>query len=145
MFPTYPMPDSAIKKVVTFGTGKQDGFNFADQNGALFEWNDEVNALKGEGLIKEDVVLYPSITREFPRVALTCHITPIKDEFEPQDYIMDAAACNSNFGPVAIAGVDTRTIPANPDKINDIGNSNNNNNLVGNSDFWFPFLRPHRK
>jgi hypothetical protein len=70
MFTPYPMPDLVIKKVETFGTGKQDGFNFADCNGTLFEWNDKVDALKGECRVKESVVLYPSITAEFLGVAL---------------------------------------------------------------------------
>jgi hypothetical protein len=39
MFTPYPMPDSVIKKVETFGAEKQDGFDFADCNGALFECN----------------------------------------------------------------------------------------------------------
>ncbi len=75
------MPNLVIKKVETFGAGKQDGFDFADCNSSLFEWNNEVDALKGEGLVKEDVVLYPSITAEFWEVALTRHITLIEEEF----------------------------------------------------------------
>jgi hypothetical protein len=79
----YLMPNSVIKKVETFGAGKQDGFDFADCNGALFEWNGHVNALKGKGLVEEDVILYPFITAEFLGVALTmCHITPIEEEFD---------------------------------------------------------------
>jgi hypothetical protein len=39
MFTPYPMPDLVIKKVETFGAGKQDGFDFADCNSAFFEWN----------------------------------------------------------------------------------------------------------
>jgi hypothetical protein len=79
VFTPYPMPDLVIKKVETFGAGKQDGFVFADCNGTLFEWNDEVDALKGRGLVKKDNIFYPSITTEFLGVALTCHITPIKE------------------------------------------------------------------
>jgi hypothetical protein len=101
------MPKSVIKKVETFGTGKQDWFNFADQNGALFEWNNKDDALKGEGL----VVLYPSITTEFLGVALTRHITPIEEDFEPHGRVEDAAARNANFGLVAAAGVDALRYP----------------------------------
>ncbi len=81
IFTPYPMPNLVIKKVETFGAGKQNGFDFADPNGTLFEWNDKVGALKGEGLVKEDVILHPSITAEFLGLALMCHITPIKDKF----------------------------------------------------------------
>jgi hypothetical protein len=55
------------------------------------------------------------------------HITPIEGEFEPHGRVEDAAARNTNFGPVAIAGVDARTIHANPGKINDNGNNDNKN------------------
>ncbi len=78
------------------------------------------------GLVKEDIVLYPSVSAEFLGVALMHHITPIKEKFKPHGRVKDAAACNANFGPFAIAGVDACTIHANPDKINDIGNNNNN-------------------
>ncbi len=122
MFTPYPMPDLVIKKVETFGTGKQDGFNFADCNGTLFEWNDKVDALKGECRVKESVVLYPSITAEFLGVALMWHITPFKEEFKPHAWVKDAAAHNTSFGPVALAGVDVCTINANPDKIDVIAN-----------------------
>ncbi len=108
MFTHYLMPTSVIKKIETFSAGNKDGFNFADCNGTFFEWNDEVDALKGKGLVKEDIVLYPSITTEFPGVALAHHITPIKEEYEPHGCIKDEAACNINFGPVAIAGGCTR-------------------------------------
>jgi hypothetical protein len=47
MFTPYPMPNSVIKKVETFGAVKQDSFDFADCNGTLFEWNDKVDALEG--------------------------------------------------------------------------------------------------
>jgi hypothetical protein len=40
--------------------------------------------------------------------------------------IKDAAAHNANFGPDAATGVDACVIHANPDKINDIGNNNDN-------------------
>ncbi len=48
-------------------------------DGVLFEWNNKVDTLKDEGLVKVDIVLYPSITTEFPGVALTCHITIIEE------------------------------------------------------------------
>jgi hypothetical protein len=110
MFMPYPMPNLVIKKIEKFGAGKQDSFDFTDCNGALFEWNNEDDALEGEDLVKENIVLYPSITAEFLGVALTHHITPIEEEFEPHGHVKDAAARNANFGLVAIAGVDAYVI-----------------------------------
>jgi hypothetical protein len=126
MFTPYPMPDSVIKKVETFSAGKQDGFDFANHNGALFQWNDEVD------LVKKDIVLHPYTTAEFSGVALMRHITLIKEEFEPHSCIKDAAALETNFGPVAIAGVDARAMHANSDKINYIGNNDSGIIHVGN-------------
>jgi hypothetical protein len=76
MFMPYPMPNLDIKKVGKFSTGKQDGFDFADHDGTFFEGNNDVNAFKGKGLVKEDAVLCPSITAEFLGVVLMCYITP---------------------------------------------------------------------
>ncbi len=125
MFMPYLMPDLVIKKFETFGVEKQDSFDFAGLDGVLFEWNDKVDALKGEVLVKEDIVLYPSIMTEFPGVDLMHHTTSIEKELEPHNHIEDAAAHNTNFGPVVIAGVDTRMIHASPDKINGIGDEDN--------------------
>jgi hypothetical protein len=83
MFTPYPMPDSVIKKVEIFGAGKQDDFDFVDRNGTLFEWNNNADTLKGKDLVEEDILFYPSITAEFPGMALTSHITPIKEELNP--------------------------------------------------------------
>jgi hypothetical protein len=131
MFTPSPMPNSVIKKVETFGAGKQDGFNFADCNGTLFEWNNKADALKGKGVVDEDIILYPSITAEFPGVARMCHITPIKEEFEPHGHAEDATARSANFGPVIIAGVNAHAIPANPDEIDDIGDNDNDITHIG--------------
>jgi hypothetical protein len=70
-FTSYPMPDSVIKKVEKFAKPNvvPGAFDFADRSGILFEWNDKLND-SPEGLIEEDVVLYPSIVAEFPGVTL---------------------------------------------------------------------------
>jgi hypothetical protein len=95
MFTSYLMPDLIIKKVEAFGAGKQDSFNFAGCNVAFFEWNNEVDALNGKGLVKEDIVFYPYISTEFLGVALMRHITPIKEEFETRGHVKNATACNA--------------------------------------------------
>jgi hypothetical protein len=66
----YPMPNSVIKKGETFGASTQNRFNFVDCNGILFKWNDELDAVSGDALLVEDVVLYPLITAEFLGVTL---------------------------------------------------------------------------
>ncbi len=129
MFTLYQIPNLVIKKVEIFGAGKQDGFDFADCNGALFEWNNKVDALEGEGLVKEYVVLYPSITAEFPEVALTCHITPIKEGFKPHGCAKDATTCNANF--LTAHHRRSGCMLNTPDKIDDINNDNNNIIHVG--------------
>jgi hypothetical protein len=63
------MPDSVIKKVEAFGKSSSGVFNFADRNGILFEWNEVVDECP-EGIVEEDVVLYPSLVAEFPGVTL---------------------------------------------------------------------------
>jgi hypothetical protein len=44
-FTPYPMPDLIIKKVEAYGksTALPGSFDFADRNGILFKWNEEVN------------------------------------------------------------------------------------------------------
>ena len=44
-FTPYPMPDSVIKKVKAYGklTALPGIFDFADRNGILFKWNEEVD------------------------------------------------------------------------------------------------------
>ena len=68
----YPMPDSVIKKVKAYAksTALPGIFDFADRNGILFEWNEEVDE-SPEGIVKvKDVILYPSLAAEHPGVAL---------------------------------------------------------------------------
>ncbi len=71
-FTPYPMPDSVIKNVEAYGksTTLPGIFDFANRNGILFEWNEEVDEFP-EGIVDiEDVVLYPSLTVEHPGVVL---------------------------------------------------------------------------
>jgi hypothetical protein len=64
-----PMPDLVIKKVEAFGKSSSGVFNFANRNNILFEWNEEVDECP-EGIVEEDVVLYPSLIAEFLGVTL---------------------------------------------------------------------------
>jgi hypothetical protein len=67
-FTSYPMPDLVIRKVEVYGksTALPGGFDFADRNGILFEWNEEVDKFT-KGIFEiEDVVLYPSLAAEHP-------------------------------------------------------------------------------
>jgi hypothetical protein len=71
-FTPYPMPDLAIRKVKVYGksTPLSGSFDFANRNGILFEWDEEVEEFP-EGIVKiEDVVLYPSLAAEHPGVVL---------------------------------------------------------------------------
>ncbi len=129
MFTPYLMPDLVIKKLKHSAQENKTASILLITTVSFFEWNNNVDALKGKGLLIKDVFLYPSITTEFPGVALTLQITPIKEEFEHHDCVKDAAARNTNFGPVSISGVDAHTISANPDKINDIG-INDDNSII---------------
>jgi hypothetical protein len=65
----YPMQDSVIKKVEAFGKSSSGVFDFANRNGILFEWNEVVDECP-EGIVEEDVVLYPSLVAKFPGVTL---------------------------------------------------------------------------
>jgi len=72
VFAPYPMPDSVMKKVEAYGmsTALPGIFDFADRNGILFEWNEEVDEFP-EGIVDiEDIVLYPSLAAEHPGVVL---------------------------------------------------------------------------
>ncbi len=65
-----PMPDSVIAQVERLGQKNTtpNMFNFLDRNGVLFEWNEDVDE-RPEGIIEEDVVLYPSLAVETPGVS----------------------------------------------------------------------------
>jgi len=84
----YPMPDLVIKRVKAYGksTALPGIFDFADRNGILFEWNEEVDKFP-EGIVEaEDVVLYPSLAVEHPGVVLGRDqpLPSIEEELVPQ-------------------------------------------------------------
>jgi hypothetical protein len=84
---------------------------FANRNGILFEWNKEVDKCP-EGIIEEDMVLYPSLVAEFPGVTLgQDHLIPtIEEDIIPQGCTRADAACNANMEQFAVARVDASTI-----------------------------------
>jgi hypothetical protein len=96
-------------------------FDFLDRNGVLFEWNEDADE-RPEGIIEEDVVLYPSLVAETPRVVLERDqpIPSLEYKIEPQGRAENAAAQNANLEPINVAGVDTPTIiHANANEIDD--------------------------
>ena len=90
-----PMPDTVIAQVECLGhtNAAPNMFDFLDKNGVLFEWNKDVNKTP-EGIIEEDVVLYPSLAAETPGVVLEQDqpIPAMEDKIKPQGRTEDAAA-----------------------------------------------------
>jgi hypothetical protein len=123
-FTPYPMPDFVIKKVKAYGksTALLGIFDFANRNGILFKWNEEVDKFP-EGIVEvEDVVLYPSLAAEHPGVVLRRDqpLPLIKEKLVPQGRAEDAVACNANLRPFDVAGVAAVPIVhANADKFID--------------------------
>ena len=128
-----PMPDSAIARVEALGVRAGRGtFDFADRNGILFEWNEEVDDRQAD-LIEEEAVRYPSLVREFPGIALDrdLPIPSIEDELEPQGRAEDAAALNTNIAPYVAAGVDGPVIiDADDDEIEIIDDNNSDHDGI---------------
>jgi hypothetical protein len=87
------MPDLVIKKVMKFGAAAHT-LDFVDQNGVLFKWNKDVATLATDVLLEKDVVLYPTVTAEFPGVALTRDVEAIKEEFKLHGRVEDLATNN---------------------------------------------------
>ena len=133
-----PMPDSAIARVEALGVRAGHGtFDFADRNGILFEWNEEVDDRQAD-LIEEESVRYPSLVREFPGIALDrdLPIPSIEDELEPQGRAEDAAALNASIAPYVAAGVDGSVIiDADDDKIEIIEDDDSDDQGGENADF----------
>ncbi len=103
-------------------------FNFFDRTGVLFKWNNEVDVCP-EGIVEDDVVLYPSLAAEILGVVLDQDqpIPSIEDKIEPQGNAEDAAACNSNIELFDVTGVDALTvIHANNYEIDKINGNDNN-------------------
>ncbi len=93
----------------------------------LFKWNDEVDECP-EGILEEDVALYPSLAAEIMGIVLNQDqpIPLIEDKIEPQCRDIDTAACNANIEPFDFAGVDAPTIVrTNNEEINKIDDGNN--------------------
>ncbi len=125
----YPMPDLVIKQVEAFGKSSLGVFNFANRNGILFEWDKVVDECP-EGIVEEDVVLYPSLVAEFPGVTLGRYhpIPTIKEDIMLQGRNEAAAARNANMEPFTTAEVDApMIIHAN---INEIDKTDNNDNGI---------------
>jgi hypothetical protein len=135
-FTPYPMPDLVIRKVEVYGksTPLPGSFGFANRNGILFEWNEEVDEFP-EGIIEvKDIVLYPSLAAEHPGVALEQDqpLPPIKEELIPQGHAKDAVAHNANLEPLDVAGVMAASsiVHANADKLGDYKIGNNDGIIV---------------
>ncbi len=130
----YPMPESIIKKMEQFckSNARLNTLNFANRNGILFKLKDDINEYS-EGLVKEDVVFYPSLVAEIPRVVLEqdLPIPMIEGKIDPQGCAKDAAARNANLEPFNVTGVDAPTIiRTNNNKINVINDDNNSILLI---------------
>jgi len=126
-FTLYPMPDSVIAKVESFARqGVVPGaFDFTDRSGILFEWNDEIDE-SPEGLVAEDVVLYPSIVAEFPGVTLDRDIAVamVEDDVPAKALLIDVDN-KSQDGSDAYDDVSTNDEDTDNDKEeddNDLGN-----------------------
>jgi hypothetical protein len=72
-FTGYPMLDSVIRMVERLAetTARAGEFNFGDQNGILFEWNDKIDKTPERILEADNVVPYPSMVTKFPGVELS--------------------------------------------------------------------------
>jgi hypothetical protein len=144
-FTLYPMPDSVINKVEAYGksTALLGIFDFADRNGILFEWNEEVDEFP-KGIVKvEDLVLYPSLAAEHPGVVLGQDqpLPSIEEELVPQGHAKDAAARNANLRRFDVAGVAVAPIiHANADEFIDY-KIDNNNGIIAVGDI--PQQPPH--
>jgi len=131
------MPDSAIARVEALGVRAGRGtFDFADRNGILFEWNEEVDDRQAD-LIEEEAVRYPSLVQELPGIALDRDLPmpSIEDELEPQGRAEDAAALNANIAPYVAAGVDGPVIiDADDDKIEIIDDNDSDDGIISVAD-----------
>ena len=118
------MPDLVIRKVEAYGklTALPGIFDFADRNGILFEWNEEVDEFPQEIVDVEEVVLYASLAAEHPGVELGWDqpLPSIEEELVPQGRAEDAAARNANLQPFDVTGVAAASfVHASTDELND--------------------------
>ena len=88
-------------------------FDFLDRNGVLFKWNDNINGYL-DGIVKKEVVLYPTLAAEIPGVVLNRDqpVPLVEDKIRPQGRVKDAAARNAIIviEPSNVAGMDAPTI-----------------------------------
>jgi hypothetical protein len=129
------MPDLIIKKVKQFGRANATlkALDFLDRNEVLFEWNNKVDE-SPDGILKEDMVLYPSFSAEIPGIILDQDqpIPSIKDKIKLQGRIENDAAHNTNIESFDIVAVDALTIlHANNNKSGEIDDNNDNIMSIG--------------
>ena len=129
------MPDSVIKKDKAYAksTALPGIFNFADRNGILFEWNEEVDE-SSEGIFKvKDIILYPSLAVEHSGGVLGQNqpLPLIKEELVPHGHAEDAAAHNANLQPLDVAGMGAALpfVHTNVDNF-DNNKKDNNNGII---------------
>ncbi len=95
------MPDSVIKKIEqSSAAGYLPGaLDFGDQNGVLFEWNEDVDESPEHLLEVEDVIQYPSLAAEHPGVVLGRNqpLPSIEMDLIPQGRAENEAARNANL------------------------------------------------
>ena len=125
------MPDTVITLVERLGrtNATPNMFDFLDRNGVLFEWNNVINKTP-EGIIEEDVVLYPPLAAKTPGVVLKRDqpIPSMEDKIKPQGRTKDAAVRNANLERINATGVHTPTIiHAN---VNEIDNADDDNDDI---------------
>ncbi len=148
-FTACPMPDLVIKKVEAMGKQQLPGmFDFSDRNGVLFEWNEDVDEYN-ENIVKEDVILYPSLAAEFPGVTLDRNVAvpSINEEVIPHSLAEDATAQNANAAPFVaqewINGL--AAIHANNNEIGEYNNKDNGIIEVANIPPECPPPEPHHR
>ena len=109
-FTPMPMPASVIKKVERYADAavREGKFDFANQKGLLFKWNNVVNE-NAEHIIKDGSDLYPALVLEFPGIILQrdhTRIKAIKEEDDvPQGTAEEAAMNNADIEPTVTVGV----------------------------------------
>jgi hypothetical protein len=99
-FTVMPMPDSVIKKIERYANNNtaRGNLDFADRNGVLFEWNDDVDE-NPEHIVEHEQEPYPSIESEFPGIDLQRDdIQAVEaDDEPPQGQLENAALENADI------------------------------------------------
>jgi hypothetical protein len=140
------MPDLVIWKVEVYGklTTLQGSFDFANRNGILFNWNEEVDEFPEEIIKVKDIVLHPSHAAEHTGVVLGRDqpLLAIEEELVPQGRAEDAMACNAHLKLLDVAGVVAASmiVHTNADKL-DVYKIFNNTGIIAVGDI--PQQPPH--